>query len=91
MNITHRIITFASGDWAWPVNSAVNLRVRAVREATDGDWKTNLARGTWPTIPAGTEATVVKIWQNFEGMWCTIVFDDKRIDVRPLDLQLLAL
>lgn len=82
-------IMFASGEWTWTLNAAVNLRVRAVREAVHGDWKTNLARQERPTIPAGTEAVAVRIWENLEGVWCTIVFGDKRIDVRPLDLQLL--
>ncbi len=84
-----RVITFASGEWIWTLNTAVNLRVRAVREAVHGDRKTNLARQERPTIPAGTEATIVRIWENFEGLWCTVTFGDKRIDVRPLDLQLI--
>ena len=80
---------FANGEFAHAIGTQVSLRARAVRSATHGDWKTNMARGEWPTVPAGKEVTIVSIWNNMEGTWCSIVFDDKSIDVRPLDLQLL--
>lgn len=87
--IIHRIVTFASGDFAYEISKPASLRARTVRSATHGDWKTNVARGERPTVSSGQEVTIVKIWNNFEGTWCSIEFDGQGIDIRPLDLQLL--
>lgn len=52
------------------------------RECSDGDWKTQLARG-YTNIPAGRPVHFDKLWMNMEGVWARIYYQGRPYDVRP--------
>ncbi len=52
------------------------------RECSDGDWKTQLARG-YPNIPEGRRVHFCKLWMNMEGVWARVSWQGRTYDVRP--------
>jgi hypothetical protein len=59
------------------------------RECSDGDWKTQLARG-YANIPAGRPVHFDKLWMNMEGVWARVQWQGRTYDVRPDALRIVT-
>ncbi len=64
------------------------LKVQAVRDEDDGDWKTSLVHG-YRGIKAGEQAVLHEIWSNCYGRWARIEYDGRKFDVRLSALKML--
>lgn len=64
------------------------LKVEAVRDEADGDWKTALVRG-YDGIKAGEQAILHEIWENFYGRWARIELNGRKFDVSLSSLKML--
>jgi len=56
--------------------------VMTKRECSDGDWKTQLARG-YANIPAGRRVHFDGLWMNMDGVWARVHWQGRTYDVRP--------
>lgn len=52
------------------------------RICSDGDWKTQLAKG-YPNIPEGRPVHFDRLWMNMEGVWARVHWQGRSYDVRP--------
>ncbi len=85
-NMTHMIVNFSSGEFVVAVSNP-NMRVRAVRKADHGDWKTQLARREFMGMNEGDEGKIETVFDNFEGRWCRVIFGGRYADISPKDLE----
>lgn len=84
--LKYAAITFANGRFGVYLD-APDMKVRTVRRAEHGDWRTQLSRDYFMGVDAGQECHLIGIVENMYGSWCRVVFDGKTSDVSPLDLE----
>jgi len=85
---THAIVRFASGPCVFALLQP-STRVKAVRRAWHGDWRTQFVRKQFMGMEEGQEGDVVGVFDNFDGRWCRVSFDGKTADIAPRDLALI--
>lgn len=84
----HFTQVFSNGKFVFDTLNKDFLKVEAVKDDGDGDWKTALVHG-YTGIKKGEQALLKKIWSNCYGVWANIELNGRNFDVRPNSLKLL--
>jgi hypothetical protein len=89
--IDTKLITFHNGLVAVKLDTP-NLLVKAFERVLHGDWKTQLVREEFMGMQKGETGILLRIFNNFEGQWCTVKLSGGRTcDVAPGSLDAFSL
>lgn len=79
----HIVVRFAHGERILSRTTTGPTRVRAVKRAAHGDWKTQLVREHFMGLDAGEEAELVEVFDNLYGRWMRV----RRADGQTADVE----
>ncbi|MCG7545406.1 hypothetical protein MHM93_14590 [Pseudoalteromonas sp. MM17-2] len=81
---------FANGCYAIDIGQVpFKLKVEAIKRAEHGDWKTQLVHEEFMGMEEGQSGDVIKVFENFEGIWCRVKHHRRTSDISPSDLIVL--